>query len=263
MRPEKKSLAGSFFWIEVRKKMKIKRKRKQRTFKFQNCIAQFGPAHSGPHQWINEVLESIERDEILVFDSKDTSALARVCNEKGEELVEAKATMLVKISDWLAVACQSVRWETELDQFKNEDALASYKNNGTQVLWPLNLSNKQPSGPSAFVGEIILRRSTWPRGDLKATTENSFKMTFAHELVHVFDWMKFIVPAYIDWPRFWKNIAEEGRCCRLIQSKLRDISIFIDDYGHQNEKRSIRYYWPSQVNKWWRAFQRIHRNHKQ
>ena len=47
----------------------------ERRFELRNYIDIYGPNHPGPHRWVNEVIESIENDELLVFDPKDGEAL--------------------------------------------------------------------------------------------------------------------------------------------------------------------------------------------
>ncbi|MEI7900728.1 MAG: hypothetical protein WCK89_10755 [bacterium] len=39
----------------------------------------------------------------------------------------------------------------------------------------------------------------------------------------------------------------------ILLSRLTCKSLFLDDYGNQNELESIRDWWPSRVDKWWEA----------
>ena len=86
------------------------------------------------------------------------------------------------------------------------------------------------------------------------TTEHKFKCIIAHELVHVFDMMRFVVPAFMDWRSFWTHVLEEGSACDILQSRFNCISSFVDCYGEESELAMIEEDWPSQAKIWFDAF---------
>ena len=86
--------------------------------------------------------------------------------------------------------------------------------------------------------------------------ENKFKYVIAHELVHVFDSMIFIVPAFMDWPSFWENVLGGGGSCDVLLSLYMDTSLFVDSYGQHNELEQLKKYWPSQAETWFDAFRK-------
>lgn len=105
-----------------------------------------------------------------------------------------------------------------------------------------------PVGPSAFVGKIILNKQC-PH----MNSEYSFKCIVAHELTHCFDTMRFLVPAVMNWRICWQHILKNGTASDVAQSMFHDTSLFVDDYGGQNELAMLRHYWPSNAKKWFNA----------
>lgn len=227
--------------------MKVNVKTKTRRFKFQNAL---GPKHLAT--WANEVIESIEKDELLVLDPKDKNALQIPQDENGAFVLGSGFKIPVSIKEWLAVGCQCIHFA---DCYK-KDVVASYKHNSYDVLWPENAVDYKPEGPVAFVGEILI--SPMIRDEMMGTNditaEHKFKCIVAHELVHVFDILKFLVPAFMDWQNFWECVLDEGCKCDLLHSYFDDISNFVDSYGEINELAMIEEYWPSQAKKWFDAF---------
>ena len=206
-------------------------------------------------RWADEVIDSIEKDKLLVFDPKDEDALRSQSDENGAELILSGAKMPISIKEWLCVGCQCIRYKDRRGDGKaapNEGAC--YQHNGAKVLWPEH-PEWEPEGPAAFVGEILISPQTQDKmtsGD-DISTENKFKWIVAHELVHVFDIMRFVVPAFMDWRNFWERLLDEGCSCDILQSRFHAITIFVDCYGEENELAMIEEYWPSQAKIWFDA----------
>jgi len=229
----------------------MKPKSKRRVFRFSNEIDKYGQDHPGPRKWVNEVLGGIETDTLSVYDPKDTDALKHVFNAQGEELLEDRLSFAVSIQEWLPVGCQCVRWfgPSERKEQK-EGVLGFYMSNAATVLWPVDRLPFALQGPSAFVGEIAIAQEKW------AFEENKFKCVFAHELVHVFDMLKLLVPAFIDWRGFWRSVLNEGCACEDAARRYHNTSLFVDNYGHANERLQIAAYWPSHANAWFEAMRK-------
>ncbi len=216
----------------------------ERKFELRNHIDIYGPDCSGPHRWVNEVIESIEKDELLVFDATDENALRPEFDGQGVQLLHKHATLPISIKEWLAVGCQSIGW---LKADDNKDLLGCYKNNFYEVI--CCPGKCQPvEGPAAFTGEIQIRS----KPEL-IENENKFKCVVAHEFVHVFDYMRFLVPAFMNWASFWGNVLDEGCCAEDLAINSQDTTFFIDDYGCKNELSGMEVYWPSQAEKWFNA----------
>jgi len=231
--------------------MKLKTKTKTRRFELKLCLP--FPTYIC-EQYAKEVIESIEQDELLVFDPKDETALKEVTNKKGEILILDKAKMPVSIKEWLPVGCQYIRYaNSSVDELK-EGRLAFYKTNAHQVLWPVYAEHK-PEGPAALMGEIII---SGPDTDFDDMTlyRDKFKCLIAHELVHVFEYMRFIVPAFMDWRNFWHIVVNDGSSADLLVSNLDMTNSPIDRYGTQLELACLQDYWPSQAQNWFDAFNR-------
>ncbi len=82
---------------------------------------------------------------------------------------------------------------------------------------------------------------------------HTFQFILAHELVHVFDALKYLVSAFKNWRAFWKNVLNEGYSIDAMYEKLSDKTIFLDNYGRNNELESIRDYWPSRAGVWFQT----------
>ena len=228
--------------------MKLKTKIKRRQFKLMNRLE-----IPRAEKWANEVIEGIENDELLVFDPKDKNALDEVRDQEGNVKFLDRARTPVSISEWLCVGCQHIRFATRRQDRKEEGLLAYYQNNGAEVLWPWGLWSR-PLGPSAFIGEIVISHSirNMVRDD-KSEAENKFKFIVAHELVHVFDRMRFIVPAFMDWDNFWRCVLQGGSNCEELMVRCQYVGLFVDSYGQKNELIRIEGYWPSQAKVWFDA----------
>jgi hypothetical protein len=221
-------------------------KTKRRTFRLENRIDQYGPDYPGPHKWVEEVLSTIERDELLVFDPQDKDVLQSVFNSQGEEPLEAKATLPVLLREWLPVGCQCIRWfDSREEKEEKSGAVGCYQHNAFTILWPPGIRTSS-QGPAAFVGEIAMK--------FMVDSEDRFKCVLAHELVHVFDMLKLLVPAFTNWRTFYTNVLDGGLANEDAGRRHRDIGIFIDDYGGECERLRLVDYWPSQADRWFKAF---------
>ena len=216
-------------------------KTKTRRFKLKNALSFY------QKEWVVEVIESIEKDELFVYNPKDENAFCNSVDENGAELILSRAKTPISIKEWLPVGCQCIRLAGKIDT-SSESAVACYSNNGAAVLWPDD-AEYEPEGPSAFLGEIIILESASDK-----YSEHKFKFIMAHELVHVFDIMQYLVPAFIDWRSFWRCVLHEGCSCDLLNSQFDNKSRFVDSYGEENELAMIQEYWPSQANVWFDAF---------
>lgn len=226
----------------------MKNKIKTRNFKFQNGLLY-------PHviKWVDEVIDSIENETLLVFDPKDKSALKTPFDETGAYVLNTRVKIPVSIKEWLPVGCQHIHYSNSYE----EKFVATFKNNAYQVLWPIHAEWK-PAGPAVYLGEIIISNEIQNEvfGANDIVTEHKFKCIVAHELVHVFDIMRLVVPAFMDWRSFWKCVLNEGSACEDLISYDDDVRRFVDSYGDIKELERIEEYWPSQAKKWFDAFRK-------
>lgn len=218
----------------------------RRSFKFQIGLQM---TH---RQWVREVLDAIENDTVLVFDPNDDEALCPVFDAEGREIVNARAKIPVSIREWLPAACQYIYFDENHSAFQNEnqECFAVYSHNACEVLFPFAMWSLMcsPIGPSAFIGKIVLNKKI-PQME----SENWFKCAIAHEFVHCFDTMRFLVPAVMNWRSCWQHILQGGSANDVAQSMFHTTSLFIDDYGGQNELTMLKHYWPSSAEKWFNA----------
>lgn len=222
--------------------MKLKSKTKTRRFTLKNELYPYAFK-----KWADEVIQEIERDELLVYDPKDANALSNAFDENGEELLLSQAKIPISIREWLCVGCQCIRFT---DPAPLENAVACYKYNVAEVLCPV-YEDYKPEGPTAFIGEILISNQA-----REYTDEHKFKCIIAHELIHVFDMMRYIVPAFMDWRSFWKYVLGEGSRCDMLQTQFNDKGGFIDSYGEKKELAMIETHWPSQSKIWFDAFRK-------
>jgi hypothetical protein len=203
-----------------------------------------------PRRWVNEVIDSIGNNRIGIIDPKDDKALLSRKDKDGILNLWARTKCQVKIKNWLAVACQSISWDDTLKT--NNGYLAIYSHNAYNVFGETYLE-EPPQGPGAFIGEIRIQ----PLDEYKKSqSEDKFKFILAHELVHVFDMMQYLIPAVMNWPAFWKNVLNCGTRLDLLYDRLQKLALFLDIYGSKHELESIKYYWPSQANKWFSAMRK-------
>jgi hypothetical protein len=158
----------------------------------------------------------------------------------------------MSIREWLPVGCQCVRWLSYNEERNEKTSLAFYKHNAGTVLWPDRMC-VIPQGPAAFVAEIAIKREERLLTTRDQRGEAVFKGILAHELVHVFDILTLLVPAFMDWRGFWNNILGAGNACDVAVQHYHYIGQFVDDYGRANEEASVLHYWPSQGRQWFKA----------
>ena len=226
----------------MKSNFKIKRRRFELKFclPFPNYICE---------QYAKEVIEGIEQDELLVFDPKDREGLDEVLSEDGSILILEKAKIPISIKEWLPVGCQYIRYAIG-EEIESDKVWALYRNNASRVLWP-SCAEYKPEGPAAFYGEILISSALATSYD-KPFFEDKFKGIVAHELVHVFNTMRFLVPAFMDWRNFWHIFVGEG-AGELLQSNLGSTGSFINSYGQKNELLEMKEHWKSQAKAWFDA----------
>jgi len=207
-----------------------------------------------------DVIHSIERTDIHVADPNDAGCLGEKHDENGAILLDSDATLSVPIADWLAVGCQRIRWHhPEGDEPFRDGVCGVYRSNWLTVLGA-PYAEAEPHGPAVFVGEIILpssiQRAWWEcreDGTKRTGIEQAFQLVIAHELVHVFDTLKYLVPAFMNWRKFWRDVLGEGSANDLLLSRANMKDRFVDDYGGENELAMIEEWWPSRAETWWEA----------
>jgi len=210
------------------------------------------------HAW--DVIHSIEQRTIQVADPHNRSALDDTFDASGAFLIDSDATLAVPLDDWLAVGCQRIRWARPEDKLP-KGACGVYRLNSTEV-FGLPHAETPPHGPGAAVCEIILPQEiqgAWfacqAEQDPQAVTrfERAFQLVVAHELVHAFQQLRYLVPAFMDWPSFWRNVLDEGCRVDCLLSRVQGSSTFLDDYGGPNELAMIQTWWPSRAEIWFEA----------
>jgi hypothetical protein len=230
--------------------MKLRTVRRQRTFRLEINLPPLDE-----YAW--DVINSIEPNDIQVVNPRNTHALDDIIDSSGSTLIDADATLSVPLEDWLAVGCQRIRWEDGPENVLPTGAAGMYTGN-FDAIFGKTFASSSPFGQAVFMGQIILPREMreayvhCPK-DEKEAFISLFQFILAHELVHVFDYLKYLVPAFMDWRAFWKNILGEGNSTDLLFERLCDKGVFIDDYGKENELESIRLWWPSRAEKWFSA----------
>ncbi|MCK4659906.1 MAG: hypothetical protein KAV82_10335, partial [Phycisphaerae bacterium] len=75
-----------------------------------------------------------------------------------------------------------------------------------------------------------------------------------HELVHAFHAMRFVVPAFMDWRKFWQDVLYEGGRCEFLCSNAQFRNVFVDHYGTDDELGEVMDFWPSQGKRWFEAW---------
>jgi hypothetical protein len=112
-----------------------------------------------------------------------------------------------------------------------------------------------PPGPVALYGDIIFH-SNFVENELREDpkAEEKFKFVMAHELVHVFNFLRLLVPAFQNWKRFWKICLDEGDACEEIANLCMFKNVFVDSYGTENELAMVSEFWPQSAKKWFEAF---------
>jgi hypothetical protein len=206
-------------------------------------------------QWAEDVINLINNRTLKVFDPCDETLFRDVACCNYDTVIE-KAKDEIKISDYLPLACQCIRWidicyDKELLP-NNYTKLASYWSNINRSLFPKYPAH--PLGPSAFIGEIVLYEKL--RDEIRtrnAESENRFKYVIAHELVHVFNEMRIIVPAFRNWDNFWERPLQNGNCCQKARDMKNRLNNYIDSYGTDVELSELKKYWPVSAETWFNS----------
>lgn len=217
-------------------------KSKTRTFKLTIDVPLYAPL-------VESVINGIENDTLHVFHPDDQDALNTELDRNGAIRLNKRATLPVSIHEWLCLGCQTI----ERGASDDPRCWAFYECNVREVILPLVSEN--PPGPTAFMGKIVLTSRCFPK-DTSQAQADACSFIIAHELVHVFDVMRFLVPAFMDWRQFWSKVLSEGSCCDIAAGMLERKRLFLDDYGSNREKAMMAEFWPSKADKWFRAFRK-------
>lgn len=227
----------------------------ERQFELKNCL------DGKCKQWADEVIKGIENQELMVFDTKDE---IRFCDvyRYGEidKFIKENAKEKINIIEYLPLACQCIRFideDTDIELKKDKEKyFASYWSNTKRTILPT--PPVEPLGPSAFIGEIILH-DTIESGLSPYTnvSEAPFKGIMAHELIHAFDEMRLIVPAFRDWKNFWEKTLKKGSQCQHARQLMTRMKNNIDCYGSNKELKELKKYWSSQAEGWFNTLQKL------
>jgi hypothetical protein len=217
--------------------------------------------------WIEDVINNIEKETLRVFDAQKSGIFKNISfYSEIDRFLEEKAEVEIKIPEYLPLACQSIRFfyedsdkELEAEKEKYPNIPASYWSNIRETI--LSQRGSSSLSPSAFIGRIVLYDDIMDVLPLtKKESENPFKYLIAHELIHAFNVMRFMVPAFMDWDSFYKNVLESG-CdhwgAKQVLSRLDNV---LDSYGTESELNELKKYWPSNAEKWFNAAKDIKRN---
>lgn len=203
-----------------------------------------------------DLLNQIENDRLKVFDGNYFHALDKIMS--GDTIsLKSCATKEISIRRWFSLGCQVIRWDIrdEIDKTgRPEEVKACYTTNLPQVMFPLGVSHF-PVGPTAFMGEIWVNRDQFQLHDTEEA-KNRLRFVLAHEFTHVIDALRFLVPALRNWPGFWRNFLQQGEQCENANRLLRYHSVFVDNYGSENELSAIERYWPPKAAVWFKAFRK-------
>jgi hypothetical protein len=199
-----------------------------------------------------DVIDSIENDQLMVFDAHDSDAFVDSPSGDGSIDVLKRAKIPTSIKEWLCISFQVMRWDVA-DEFNQPSHFAMYRHNAHDVIFPIGGSHVPP-GPTAFFGEIILRAEYFSPEQESSSIRDKLPFVIAHELTHAFDMLRVLVPAIQDWPTFWETALQEGSTCDLARLLHQNQGVFVDDYGSKNELATIAQYWPTNAEKWFKAF---------
>jgi len=209
-----------------------------------------------PHNnLVLDVLNSMEFDRLMVFDENKRGVLAETCDAVGPLDLYVGATKPASIRHWLPAGCQVIRWDIpgEIDAVnRKRGVMALYRQNAADVMFPVDVRHLPP-GPSAFLGEIVFNQELLRNLNQNAAVKNMLRFVLAHELTHVFDVLRFLIPALKNWRRFWRNVLDEGEHCNHLACIRGLQGVFVDDYGSKNELEIVKKYWPSRADKWFQA----------
>ena len=203
---------------------------------------------------VQSVIDSIETDTVYVLRPDDDEAFCPTTDAQGREVIGGRASIRVKVKEWLPVVCQAV--EFSLDEHP-QGAAASYANNFIGAILPEG-AIRVPPGPAGFRGEIVVYRQTYAtvvrtlkRAPKKAVDMLSF--VIAHEPVHAIDMMKLVVPAFMNWDEYWATGLCQGHACEDAMVFCGMHAKVLDSYGSDNELARVRDYWPTRAKRWFDA----------
>ncbi|MEQ2005265.1 MAG: hypothetical protein ABMA26_00595 [Limisphaerales bacterium] len=201
------------------------------------------------------VIDAIENDTLMVYPTDVDFSTVLNCNdpvgddsEMEIEIVD-RATLPVSIREWLCVGVQTI---TAVGPDKDgPGTFGSYRSNIHRVLFT-DPSYRAP-GPAAHSGIISVSREMIS-GPTDEVTRDAFRFVVAHELVHAFHAMRFLVPAVMDWNTFYRVALDEGDKNWMAQEILECHSLALDNYRQESELAEVRAFWPSNADRWFNAF---------
>jgi len=197
-----------------------------------------------------DVIRSIERPKIDVINPGDEHEWDSGMSEYG--------SISVPLMDWLAVGCQRIRW-VALDEEQLGDRVCGVYSHNAYTVFGYSDEELGRHGPAVYVGEILLPKkilNAWHYcGDSVSCTEfiQAFQLIIAHELVHVFNMIKYLVPAVKDWQTFCEGVLGDDSATESFYRGMKIENTTVDDYGQEGELESIRAWWPSRADEWWKA----------
>lgn len=201
-------------------------------------------------KWANEVIASIENPFVWAFYPDDCTALdfPRMSYVQGSGRMQR-----VNLYEWLPVCLQECNLYTHGDNRIMEDFFslgglcsAIYASNiRTSVL---SVSPVCP-GPFGFHGRISFFSDMLV--GRRRNKETHFKGLIAHELIHAFNAMSFIVPATLDWSAF-QNQFLGGNTDREMKASewLCNENKSLDLYRRNIDIEILSKWWPSYAEKW-------------
>lgn len=192
-----------------------------------------------------DVLTLIEKKHLTVFPPDTEIEL--------EENFLAGASLAVPLLEWLPLGCQAIRWDlgSEISKLKNPRSFAFYRNNAPEIMFRTG-SVVPPVGPAALSGEIVISQRAFPI-DGGAVIEDQLRCVIAHELVHVFEVLRLLVPAALNWDLCWTNLLKDGDACDNAITIMGHHTRFLDNYESEDELALLQNYWPSYAEKWFTA----------
>lgn len=203
-----------------------------------------------------EVLNSLETDRLMTLNEKREGVLDSL-HDAGPLNLSGLTTQPASIRDWLSAGCQVIRWDVGgelVDDERKKGVMAMYRHNAAQVIFPAGVSLRPP-GPAAYVGEIIVNAAYFPPEEVTAMPAR-LQFVLAHELTHVFDALRLLIPALKNWPMFWRNVLAEGDRSEDAALFWQYQAIFVDNYGSTSELEMVKAYWPSKAEEWFSALLR-------
>jgi hypothetical protein len=204
---------------------------------------------------VAEVLDQMEKQTVRVYRPDDEAAFCMLLEGDGASVLHERATLSVNIPEWLCVACQRIRLgyaEDSPPETVPSGAAGWYDHNARRVLFPSDCL-QEPVGPAGLDAEIVLLGETLEHLARCRNGWDQVRFVVAHELVHVFEAMRFFVPAVMNWKVFWDKALHCGTLLDVVFKMLSLHHRFLDDYGSQRELAMLEEYWPSRAGRWFQA----------